>query len=1023
MQDYLDTDRSSSDEDIPFGHVTVSSTATASAQTGAFADTDWPRFDDEDISFSRVTVSLEELIKTNAEQSNSLRAALERLSGAIETLNPQPQSNDKKTAFWTAYQTLADEFDQELKRKYGNDLDTSLIFAGLFSAVTSAFIIQIQPEFQPDPTQALLTILVQNMTGTAVPGQASPQAGPATIIVVAQSLLYSSLFSTLLSALLAMLAKQWLLHYDSVGKRGTIEERGLERQRKLDGLHRWKFDPIMQLFPLLLQLSFFLFATALSVYLWTVHYVIAAIVFGLTSVGCVLYTMMVFSALVSPDSPFQTSLTALLRALFSVGLIPKSLRTLACTSQARVHGAIVTLFRPFLRTLTCTSQARVRGAITTLFRPFLLAYSGLTRTVRPLLPQFCATEGDVELSSGIRIFDVPEPSQQTAAVQWALETSTEPRVVEAAAAMVSDLQWPVGVDLRPSLRRLMETFHGCLDGQNVCPGMGYRATSCVKAIGLLRIVTKKQVEEDARWRNLASDWSHLLSRPSGSSVIAFARISELDSDKLSWKLRLISAQANHCRVFGVEHFLEWFCPDKTSLSDPSLCAEFLFCVNSFFACPNANDLTLMNKREYCVTLTQVLFENLANPNTPFGHYWPGTYTAQKIVDWITAFKENLADQYRPAIRYSCRKAAYKLCAAFDPSVAISILQLVRLDWKDFYVLDVEKKHIQDVSWVYRALEAFDVPEPSDVNIIGDLLQVLFDYGPVLPIPTTACLQTILLGISFGIHNGRMRILALNILCSASHWFQDNELRPILQKHMVWKTLGALCYAQSKANFSRTALIKEIASYIDLGNKISEIQEWTVTVSEDLTAWLSHLSYMSHLSGDVHSRKAREGEQFGDQKPLAMAFTALAMAWGQYKFSSPQDLHRLLPLIGCTISTAFSARLVKTEWMATVNPTQRFKDVVMVGLADTVMLAAASLRANTARANDMQDVDHELLKKFVDKAIDLLSRLVSTIHNELTNGLPEESTCWATELEKWEGLQQVFHGDLESLVKFMKRLEV
>ncbi|KAJ7833293.1 hypothetical protein B0H13DRAFT_1579305, partial [Mycena leptocephala] len=182
---------------------------------------------------------------------------------------------------WTAYKTLADEFDKEFQRKYGNDLDTSLIFAGLFSAVSSAFIIQIQPELQPDSnttTQALLALLVHNITGAAAPAGFLPSpARPTTIVVIAQSLLYFSLFSTLLAALLAVLGKQWLLHYDSVGERGTIEERGLERQRKFDGLRRWKFDAAMQMFPLLLQFSLLLFATALSLYLWTIHRGIALI--------------------------------------------------------------------------------------------------------------------------------------------------------------------------------------------------------------------------------------------------------------------------------------------------------------------------------------------------------------------------------------------------------------------------------------------------------------------------------------------------------------------------------------------------------------------------------------------------------------------------------------------------------------------------------------------------------------------------------------------------------------------------
>jgi hypothetical protein len=100
--------------------------------------------------------------------------------------------------------------------------------AGLFSAVSSAFIIQIQPELKPDPTQALLVLLVQNITGLPPtllsPEISTSQAPIASSVVVAQSLLYFSLFATLLAALLAVLGKQWLLHYNSVGERGTIAE-------------------------------------------------------------------------------------------------------------------------------------------------------------------------------------------------------------------------------------------------------------------------------------------------------------------------------------------------------------------------------------------------------------------------------------------------------------------------------------------------------------------------------------------------------------------------------------------------------------------------------------------------------------------------------------------------------------------------------------------------------------------------------------------------------------------------------
>ncbi|KAJ6599822.1 hypothetical protein DFH09DRAFT_1128886, partial [Mycena vulgaris] len=77
-------------------------------------------------------------------------------------------------------------------------------------------------------------------------------------------------------------------------------------------MRRWKFDVILQLFPLLLQLSLLLFAVALSVYLWTIHPSIAIIVISLTSCGVGTYTFLLISTALDRDSPFQTPLAPFL---------------------------------------------------------------------------------------------------------------------------------------------------------------------------------------------------------------------------------------------------------------------------------------------------------------------------------------------------------------------------------------------------------------------------------------------------------------------------------------------------------------------------------------------------------------------------------------------------------------------------------------------------------------------------------------------------------------------------------------
>ncbi|KAJ7081925.1 hypothetical protein C8R44DRAFT_894905 [Mycena epipterygia] len=187
---------------------------------------------------------------------------------------PKVVATDKKTEFWNAYKTVAEEYDKEFKEKYGTDLDTALIFAGLFSAVSSVFIIQIQTQIQ-----------IMN----------TPR-----IILVAQSLLYISLFATLMAALLAVLGKQWLMYY-SAADRGSMEQRGIARQRKLDGIRKWKFEEVMKTFPLLLQFALLLFAAALSTFLWTVHHSLAIIVVVLTFLGFMAYMFLLVSATVSPD--------------------------------------------------------------------------------------------------------------------------------------------------------------------------------------------------------------------------------------------------------------------------------------------------------------------------------------------------------------------------------------------------------------------------------------------------------------------------------------------------------------------------------------------------------------------------------------------------------------------------------------------------------------------------------------------------------------------------------------------------
>ena len=222
-------------------------------------------------------------------------------------------------------------------KKYDEDLNSTLIFvsfvssigahvltrvqAGLFSAVTSAFILDVQSQLQPDTgeeTAALLRVLIHKIDNTTFgndPPSLPQWTGPPHMIVQVQVILYASLVASLLSAFFAMLGKQWLNRYASTDMRGTAIERSRNRQRKLDGVIAWHFDHVMECLPLMLQVALLLLGCALSRYLWGINVTVASVVLGVTSSGVLLYVFIIAAGTFSASCPYQTPGSHALRYL------------------------------------------------------------------------------------------------------------------------------------------------------------------------------------------------------------------------------------------------------------------------------------------------------------------------------------------------------------------------------------------------------------------------------------------------------------------------------------------------------------------------------------------------------------------------------------------------------------------------------------------------------------------------------------------------------------------------------------
>jgi len=192
--------------------------------------------------------------------------------------------------------------------------------------VTSAFIIQVQPQLQSDPneeTAALLRVLIYKIDNTTFGNNVPPipqWSGPPRTIVQVQAILYASLAASLFSAFLAMLGKQWLNRYASIDMRGSAIERSQNRQRKLDGIITWYFDQVMESLPLMLQFALLLLGCALSRYLWEIDRTVTSVVLGVTSFGVASYAFFVVAGTASISCPYQTPGAHTLRRILSVTL-------------------------------------------------------------------------------------------------------------------------------------------------------------------------------------------------------------------------------------------------------------------------------------------------------------------------------------------------------------------------------------------------------------------------------------------------------------------------------------------------------------------------------------------------------------------------------------------------------------------------------------------------------------------------------------------------------------------------------
>ncbi|KAI0081485.1 hypothetical protein K474DRAFT_1350410 [Panus rudis PR-1116 ss-1] len=218
---------------------------------------------------------------------------------------------------WSRISKLLRDYDEVKIKHVKEDIDTLLVFAGLFSAVLTAFVIESYQQLQEDPvdvsTRALLHISQQlailsagpNLMNKTLPPFVPTPFVPETSSVRINSFWFSSLICSLVTASFGILVKQWLHEYmshDSLSPRAHIRI----RQFRYEGLIRWRVFEIAATLPMLIQIALMLFFAGLSEFLRELNPVVGWCTTALILAWVVVWVSTALASAFSPQCPYRS---------------------------------------------------------------------------------------------------------------------------------------------------------------------------------------------------------------------------------------------------------------------------------------------------------------------------------------------------------------------------------------------------------------------------------------------------------------------------------------------------------------------------------------------------------------------------------------------------------------------------------------------------------------------------------------------------------------------------------------------
>ncbi|KAJ7488173.1 hypothetical protein FB451DRAFT_1529290, partial [Mycena latifolia] len=247
----------------------------------------------------------------------------------MTTMDPsasEPDNGDESAGakLWAVYISEAEKYDRALVEGWKSDMDGLLIFAGLFSAILTAFLIESYKSLTPDQAAITITLLAQisrqldaSLNATSLDLSTLTTFRPTSSSIACNTFWFLSLGFSLTCAFIAILVEQWARDFiQKTEMRPSPVIRARIYSYLYHGLQRFGMHTTVTCLPLLLHASLLLFFAGLVAFLQPVNTLLMTIVALLLGAISATYICLTVLPILFSDSPYRTPLSSVVWACF-----------------------------------------------------------------------------------------------------------------------------------------------------------------------------------------------------------------------------------------------------------------------------------------------------------------------------------------------------------------------------------------------------------------------------------------------------------------------------------------------------------------------------------------------------------------------------------------------------------------------------------------------------------------------------------------------------------------------------------